>query len=139
MALQWNDRYRVGHEQIDLQHKHLFELISKLEAQIEAGSDRNDTLEVVQSLIDYVLVHFSDEETLMQEINFESISRHRWQHSEFAGKVADMALEWGRGNEVTAEQIRDFLIDWLLDHILTEDMQIATAARRKQTAVVRTS
>jgi hemerythrin len=137
MTLQWNDRYLVGHEQVDHQHKHLFELINRLEAKINAGAGQKDSLEVIQALIDYALYHFADEESLMQEINFDGISIHRWRHSEFAGKIADMALEWGRGNQVKAEEIRDFLTDWLLDHILTEDMQIGAAIRRKQTVVAK--
>jgi hemerythrin len=139
MTLQWEDRYSVGHDQVDLQHRHLFELVNKLEARIKAGDDRKATIDTIQSLIDYVLVHFTDEESLMHEIGFENIHTHRWRHSEFAGKIADMALAWGEGREVTAEQIREFLTDWLLDHILTEDMQIGAAVRRREKAASSTS
>jgi hemerythrin len=134
MSLTWNERYRVGHDLIDRQHQRLFVLVNDLELKIAAGADRKDSLDIIQALIDYALLHFSDEEAFMQQIDFENITRHRWLHSEFAGKIADMALEWGQGKEITAEQLRDFLTDWLLDHILTEDMQIGAAVHSKQTA-----
>jgi hemerythrin len=136
MTLKWSDRYRVGDERVDLQHQHLFELINDLDQRVTSGTVRQDSLQTIEALVDYVLQHFADEESLMQQINFRDIVMHRWRHSEFAGKIADMALDWGRGKEVTAEEIRDFLTDWLLDHILTEDMQIGEALRSQRPARV---
>ena len=68
----------------------------------------------------------------MQQIAFGDISQHRWRHSEFAGRIADMAIAWGQGEDVTAEQIREFLTDWLVDHILVDDMEIGAAVRGKK-------
>lgn len=136
MTLQWNDRYRVGDDRVDRQHQHLFELINDLDRKIATGTVRQDSLQTIEALVDYVLQHFADEESVMQQINFRDIIRHRWHHSEFAGKIADMALDWGRGKEISAEEIRDFLTDWLLNHILTEDMQIGEAVRGQRPARV---
>jgi hemerythrin len=135
MLLTWNERYRVGHDLIDRQHQRVFELVNDLERLIAIRAERTDLLDTIHALIDHALSHFSDEEALMQQIDFEGLTRHRWLHSEFAGKIADMALKWGEGQEVTAEQLRDILTEWLLDHILTEDMQIGAAVQSKQTPV----
>ncbi len=136
MTLQWNDRFRVGQEQIDQQHQYLFKLINALDRKIEAGADRQDSLQTIDALVDYALQHFADEESLMQQINFPGITAHRWCHSEFAGKIADMALDWSEGKEITLQEIRDFLTSWLLDHILTEDMKIGEVVRNQRPARV---
>lgn len=132
MFLDWDDRYRVGHEQIDRQHQRLFELINDLVRKAGEGADRQDSLKTVNALVDYALEHFADEESLMQRIGYDDIDRHRWRHSEFAGKIADMAVAWGEGHEITAGEICEFLKDWLVNHILIEDLAIGAAVRRGQ-------
>ena len=127
MLIEWNDRYRIGHEEVDQQHQYIFKLRNSLESKITTGADRQDSLETIGALVDYALRHFADEEFLMQQIDFSGLARHRWRHSEFAGKVAEMATDWGSGKEISAEEIRDYLTEWLLDHILAEDMQIGEA------------
>ena len=136
MTLQWSDRFRVGQEQIDQQHQYLFKLIGALDLKIAAGTSREDSLQTIDALVDYALQHFAEEESLMEKINFSGTTSHRWLHSEFAGKIADMALDWSQGKEITAQEIRDFLTSWLLDHILTEDMKIGEAVRSQREARV---
>jgi hemerythrin len=82
--------------------------------------------------VDYAIAHFADEEELMQQIDFEGLIQHRWRHHSFVGRVADMALEWGQGRETSLNDILLFLREWLLDHVLVEDMKIRAALQARQ-------
>lgn len=134
--IDWEDRYRIGHETIDNQHRRFFELINNLQQQASAGAGRDATILAMNSLANHALEHFADEEELMDQIDFPGLIQHRWRHHSFATKVADMALEWGKGNETNVDDILLFLKDWLLGHILTEDMQIGAALKSKQKTTV---
>jgi len=133
--IKWEDRFRIGHEAVDKQHRRLFEIINDLQQKASSGAGRDAAIQAINSLVDYALEHFADEEELMDQIRFPSLIPHRWQHHSFVGRVADMALEWGEGKETSVEDILLFLKDWLFDHILVEDMQIGVAvkSRRKTT------
>ncbi|MCX6835592.1 MAG: bacteriohemerythrin [candidate division Zixibacteria bacterium] len=134
--IDWEDRYRIGHEAIDNQHRRFFELINNLQQQASAGSGRDATILAMNSLANYALEHFADEEELMDQISFPGLIQHRRRHYSFASKVADMALEWGKGNETSIDDILLFLKEWLLGHILTEDMQIGEALKSRQKTTV---
>ena len=128
----WEDRYRIGHERVDQQHRRLFKLINELQQHADSGAGPEVAIEAINSLVDYAVAHFADEEELMQEIDFDGLIQHRWRHHSFVGKVADMALEWGQGRETSVDDILNFLKEWLLDHVLTEDMQIGAALKSRQ-------
>lgn len=129
--IKWEDRYCIGHDVVDSQHQRLFELINRLQQDCSGGVGRDDILQAINSLVDYALEHFADEESLMQKIGFEGLDHHRWRHSSFVTKVTDMALDWGEGEDVRAEDILLFLKEWLLDHVLSEDQQIGAVMRAR--------
>lgn len=136
MFIKWDDQYLIGNDDVDRQHRQLFDLINGLQQRVSAGADRGDAYEALKAMVDFALEHFADEELFMQQIRYDGIDNHRWQHRNFASKVAEMSVAWGEGKEISANQILLFLKDWLLDHILTEDMQIGAAFRRRKHAQI---
>ena len=134
--INWEDKYSIGHETVDNQHRRLFDFINNLQRQASEGAGREATLLAIDSLANYAIEHFADEEELMDQIGFPELIQHRWRHHSFAGKVADMALEWGKGNKTGVDDILLFVKDWLINHVLTEDMRIGAALRSKQKTTV---
>ena len=130
--IRWDDRYRIGHEVVDRQHRRLFQLINDLEQKAASGGGREAAIEAINSLVDYAVVHFADEEELMEQIGFDRLIQHRWQHRSFVGKIADLALEWGQGRETSVDDLLLFLKDWLLNHVLAEDMPIGVVLQARQ-------
>lgn len=121
----WNARYETGILRMDTQHRRLVDLINGLGDTISqgesAGLDR-----LYAELLDYALVHFSDEESLMAEHHLapEVMAQHHESHLQFVRQIEQMK----GGDNVSLERVdalNRFLASWLVLHILGEDMDIA--------------
>jgi len=91
--IQWEDRYCIGHDIVDGQHQRLFDLINRLQQNCSGEVDRDDILQAINSLVDYALEHFADEESLMQKIGFEGLDHHRRRHNSFVWRSTGVRVK----------------------------------------------
>jgi len=117
----------TGIEEIDRQHKKLFEIAEKL-YQAKSGNPEmlNQKIAVTaRELLDYAKIHFATEERMMEEAGFEGYAEHKKIHSMFAEKAeAYQARIDERSDDVfLAMEIMNFLIDWIVDHISVTDKE----------------
>lgn len=123
-AISWSPEYAVGHELIDQQHQRLFALLADVRKQ--AYSDDNSTLlnTSLMAMVDYAAQHFSDEEALMKEVGYPDLTLHKVQHDKLTNQVEDMVDNLKGGEIVMIEHLLLFLTDWLVEHILVEDLAV---------------
>ncbi len=124
---EWNDSYSVGISCVDYQHRHLVERINELEAAVSFSSDEASLRRVVHGLLDYTEYHFSTEEALMRAAGPRLSAhylRHRAEHEQFTAKIQQLSGTPSL-NAVLDESLFDFLVRWLLDHILGSDKEMA--------------
>jgi hemerythrin-like metal-binding protein len=130
----WRDEYSVGVEQFDRQHKHLFEIINKLNTQ--SGSPRR--LELVsttlEEMFDYAKEHFSAEESLMQQYAYPDIEPHKKQHAYFLKTASELAAYPAEKKEDSLDEITEFLNVWWVIHILKWDMKYKDFFKAKLSA-----
>jgi len=120
---EWKDEYSVNITELDEQHKHLVETLNTLQEAVEAGRE-SDTLEdSILVLMDYAVEHFSSEELLMAQHGYPAYEEHRAQHEDFMEKVGGYRERLNKGEPSLPKEIVDFLLAWLLDHILVTDKQ----------------
>ncbi|WP_420472634.1 bacteriohemerythrin [Noviherbaspirillum sp. ST9] len=130
----WSDILLVGHEQIDADHRRLFEIADRLHAGIrEAGKDML-VRDVMGELMDYTLTHFAREEAMMKAAGFPGLQDHRFEHELITYRLRNLHRDADSGREGLAGQLEVFLDRWLARHILTSDAQIAIALRDAQAA-----
>jgi len=126
MALiEWNSSYSVGVPSIDAQHSVLVSLLNDLHDAMLTGSGQARTGPLLRSLVFYARDHFAAEETMMRTVGYAELKEHRKQHQALARKVEHYALRYERGESALNLQLLIFLRDWLLTHILEEDMAYA--------------
>lgn len=128
----WNDEFKVGHPMIDSQHKRLFEIADELYNLTQATQDRkdSDTSLVLQDCAKYVNFHFSCEEKLMHDTSYEDTETHISQHKAFTAYVASLMGDLSRGAPVDLERLYEFIADWLVKHIGSEDKKLASYASK---------
>ncbi|MDP4183480.1 MAG: hemerythrin family protein [Bacillota bacterium] len=126
MVFEWKDNYSVSIEEIDLQHKKLFEIGQKVyDAIADMGnSDRyDDIVAITDELNEYVEYHFDYEEKLMEKIGYDKLEIHKIEHRFFVKKlhkIKDGDIEsFQKG---TLLKLIDFVASWIVNHILIEDM-----------------
>ena len=119
--LSWHDRYRLGHAEIDAQHRKLFELVNHFGDVIEMDMPA-ELGRIVGDIIASAGVHFKFEEAVMVQIGFPDRSGHSRMHGELIGQLRQMRAEMKAGGHLSTKFVAMSLVDWLTYHILREDM-----------------
>ena len=117
--LQWNQKFSVGNQDVDLQHKKLFELLNHLITGSEIASEHDKMNMILEKLVAYTDYHFAFEEGLMK--NHPLIEVHRKVHGEFVEKIGFFQEKFNSEKEEINGELFSFLVDWLRDHILETD------------------
>ena len=85
--MMWKEKYKVGAELIDTQHKELFKRVSDFIQAVQAQGPWESKLDHVKETMEfmqhYVIVHFDDEEDFQKEIGYPGLEEHREIHSRF--------------------------------------------------------
>lgn len=127
--LEWNEGLSVGVEAIDNDHKILLDLINKISFAIEKNEETSAIEEVFGQLEAYVVEHFSREEQLMRDCHYPGLREHIKLHRKLTSKVPELKAELlAADSREAAEEINLFLFDWLMNHILGDDMLFAQQA-----------
>ncbi|MCL2669277.1 MAG: hemerythrin family protein [Syntrophaceae bacterium] len=130
-GIAWNDSFKLGNEQVDLQHKKLFELVSDLVNACMDGSDTKKLQETLGFLVNYTVRHFHFEEQLQLEYNYPEYDRHRQLHENFKITIGELVERFNK-NGSSAELSNDvnkIVVGWLANHILREDKKIGEHIR----------
>ena len=122
----WNDSYKFGNEQVDMQHKRLFELVSGLVSSCMDGTDTEKLRETLDFLVNYTVCHFNDEEALQIQHNYPEYARHKQLHEDFkatVGKLVQRFIQSASSKELSND-VNKIVVRWLVNHIQREDKKI---------------
>jgi hemerythrin len=117
----WEDKYSVNIEKIDEQHKKLVNIINELHSAMEVGKGKEILSSILDRLIDYVKIHFTEENMLMEEIGYPEHEKHKKEHSEFIKKVLEFQKSFKEGKYGLSVEVIFYLREWLLTHIMEND------------------
>ena len=121
--LNWSDQYSVGVKALDDQHKVLVNTLNDLHAAIMKGQASNITGSLLTQLVKYTRDHFAAEEAIMTRTKFAGFAAHRAKHLDLTRQVEDYVASYQRGEITLNLNLLNFLRDWLMTHILKEDME----------------
>lgn len=131
----WNDKFLLGIKDIDEQHRKLVDLIEHTQELVIDSKDGIDCYDeivaVLKELSSYTIYHFTFEEDLMEEVDYEKIIAHKMEHKIFVKKISNFMsddLEEDQPDKI--EQLTHFLIDWLVKHILDTDSQYVASVKK---------
>lgn len=122
----WNSRYETGYDVVDLQHRHLVDLLNELGRLYASRGGDSDLRRVFNELAAYTVYHFATEETLMAEmaIAAEHEAKHRAAHAEFVKQVGEARQLLEREPMLALASLLPFLTRWLVTHILGIDRRM---------------
>lgn len=121
--IKWRDSYSVGVKKFDDEHKVLIELINEMFVVVRDNQDVDHLDPAVNSLIQYTQKHFTDEEQAMEEVSYPNLIDHKAVHARLLEEVTAYKAKVDENDEKAILGFYHFLRDWLLTHILEEDMQ----------------
>lgn len=136
MRIRWSSDLETGVRAIDRQHEELIGMLNELDAAHAGGCPQSVLDDVLQRLGTYVIFHFGTEEALMAGLphNEEHARQHRHEHAGFIEKLAGLRAQAADNGRQTMEALIDYLNEWLYQHILKSDRELAALLNRKQAA-----
>ncbi|EHC7242975.1 hemerythrin family protein [Campylobacter jejuni] len=119
----WNEKYSIHDTMIDIQHQKLFELADKVESAVYKFVKREELKEILTELFNYMKEHFNNEEQYMQEIHYPYLNEHKIMHKNI---IRDMSylIQNIKTTYDLKEKLYTIMSEWLLEHILYEDMKV---------------
>ncbi|SFR81827.1 bacteriohemerythrin [Anaeromicropila populeti] len=125
----WKDSLCTGIEVIDNQNKELFRIgrnIEQLLLRKCIGATTQELLNIVCELREYVSYHFYEEERLMMQAGCSDFEEHKKAHEQLKKMVKEIdCVELGKNPYKEMKRIKEFLTDWIFEHLMIEDLQEA--------------
>ena len=126
MSLNWDDKYNVGHDLIDAQHKELIDNFNLFVAACKTSKGKETLSKTVIFLENYVATHFAAEERLMRNSNYPDLDSHLALHDQFRSKFKAMQAELNQtGSSISLiVEMNEFLLRWFILHIKGVDTSL---------------
>jgi hemerythrin len=127
IIFKWDNSFSVANEEIDQQHKMLFDLANSI------GDDLNQQRikKNIIVLYKYTREHFAAEEQMMKRISYPKFEEHKELHKDLITKLNTISAQPFEDDESVYDFIT-FMYDWLTHHILNKDMDFMRFAQDKR-------
>jgi len=133
----WKEKYKIGVELIDSQHKELFNRVYDFLSTMQSKGDWDEKLEKVKETMnfmqEYVVVHFNDEEAYQDEIGYPEREEHKKVHADFRSTINNYVEIFNKQgfSEELVQQFGAKLMTWLIMHVCKADKKIGEYAQSK--------
>ncbi|MGN0483989.1 MAG: bacteriohemerythrin [Lachnospiraceae bacterium] len=125
---EFTDEYLIGIDLIDREHEELFHIIGETEELLRSfqpATGYDKIMDLLAQLTAYTKEHFQDEEEYMEQIHYKNLPAQKRAHEAFIGKLEDIDRnELEHAPEENLHELLEFLLGWLINHILNTDKKI---------------
>ena len=125
---EFTDDYRIGIDLIDHEHEQLFHIVDqayRMAKTFEGSVNGGEAARILEQLSAYTKEHFRDEEEYMESIQYEGLAAQKRAHEAFVDKLETIDIkELENGSRESFQQLGEFLLGWLFNHILQSDKKI---------------
>ncbi|OPZ93967.1 MAG: Bacteriohemerythrin [Firmicutes bacterium ADurb.Bin419] len=134
MAIEWRQSYEIGIDKIDSQHKELFRKINNLLEACTTQKGKEEVINTMGFLGDYIVVHFNDEEKLQKDSEYPSYTEHKAAHEQFKKDYKNLRSKLDEEGVslnfiLTVNRV---VVDWLVKHIAAADRAFGTFLKSKE-------
>lgn len=130
MKLQWREQLSVGNDLIDSDHQYLIDIINVAGNALET-KDRQALAEALNGLSKYSTRHFALEEQIAEAVGYEQTDSLHTSHEALLVRLEQMrqalSHDW---DAAAAEHFGALLRDWLISHVIKEDMLMKPALKK---------
>ncbi|MBK9517679.1 MAG: hemerythrin domain-containing protein [Anaeromyxobacter sp.] len=126
MAVAWSPELTLRHEELDRQHRGLFQLLEAADVALRTGA-MPDARRALAAFCDAMLDHTVEEGQLMEASLFPDRERHRAAHDTFLADLQQLQAELAVKGPTPdlGEWLRVRVIEWLRFHIAVNDTRLA--------------
>ncbi len=121
--IQWREELSVGVEELDQEHRMLFDILDRLEYTITHNREKRELAIILGEFIFYAERHFQTEENYMRSISYDGLDEHIRDHERVRDYIEQMKDEYNRGNYKITHELADFIREWIDKHMEKEDQK----------------
>lgn len=131
--LAWNDSYLIGYSLVDKEHKKLFEIAHRAFSAVVGNEKISKIKTIINELIDYTKVHFTNEEKYMHSVQYPAIEEHKIYHKKILISMNEFlkTINQKEINDIEKE-LAYFIEQWFINHIIYEDKKISQFAKTRE-------
>lgn len=115
----WQEKYNLGDEMIDAQHRQLFDLAN----QIVQATEIDEVTRLLMLFYQHVREHFQLEENYMKQIHYADVIEHTERHNQMLDKLIEIS-EKVHAKKWNTEDMKNFVNSWVLIHVLQDDLKL---------------
>lgn len=122
MALvEWRDEYKIGIEEVDLEHQELIELINQSYSEAKEKGSAMAVMDSLGEIFSKISAHFALEEKVMRELNYDQYEEHKEDHERLLDSIRDIMEDVsGLDDEEFGKQLKH----WFVSHFSTKDARM---------------
>jgi hemerythrin-like metal-binding protein len=120
--IEWSNKYSVGYDEIDKQHKKLISIINQLYASYMEANEKSVVSKSLRELVEYAGYHFKTEEALFDKFNYTDSLIHKLEHKQFVEQLESFLFDYQKNTSILSMKMLSFLQKWLSEHIFISDM-----------------
>ena len=114
---------------IDRDHKFMFALSERILCAAKRAVQKEVLDALLTEFVDYVAIHFANEERHMAEVSYPDKDMHKVSHDKYFGKLCEVKRRFDRGEPDTQVRLIAFVGAYSFDHIHVYDRAFADWCR----------
>jgi hemerythrin len=123
--LKWDQRYEVGHERIDAEHRIFLRLMVEFQEAAAKNAPKEKLIRILHVIIKYAEFHFSSEESMMTDYQYPDQTQHAYLHNLLLGELNDSFSQFQQ-DMFDSGDVSSFLINWFILHIAKQDKKLVS-------------
>ncbi len=130
--IEWDPKYSVDIEEIDIHQKKMFELFNLLIDVKKSESNCKTCINIISDINDYCKLYFSTEERYLKKKGYPDLPAHARVHRQFIRNSISLRREVSEDIINLTDDVILELRDWLINHILNLDSNYVPFLRINQ-------
>lgn len=128
-----SETFELDCGELDQDHQRLVEMLNEIVAMLDRGKTESCKSKVLE-FVNFSKLHFGREELLLDKAGYPDLQRHRNHHARLIKKM-DHILEFAgmaAVNDKARESLKKELVFFLMDDVITTDLEFKSFVRDKQ-------
>ena len=125
--MEWNEDYESGLSDIDVQHRYIMGLTTRVKL-LQGAISLPEYRPLIDELASIAMCHFSCEEQLMLEYDYGATSKHVGEHAKLLLELRN----YETSEVIESKQLILFMCNWFVAHTMLEDRVLAAHVIRRR-------
>jgi len=121
--IKWKNKYTVNNQQLDSDHKKIFDLFNKMYDECLATGTVACTCIMLDELISFTEYHCKTEEDYMAKIGYNNLEEHIIKHNDIMQRLRKIKQDQEDNLQTVTMALMVLIGNWIRLHIIEEDMK----------------